>query len=592
MEKIIEIIKQNITVNKEITKWRKDYSEMNALINGDNFADLLINKIEHLESNERAKARKLYSRNINDLIDRLLLPIDNVFTATGAVWRLADEQKTIDTKFSDGISNFHGGKNIESYIQNSWVKPYHFDPNGIIFVTYTTVPTPKCYPTYQSINAIRNYKADGQAMEWLLFEPNELKDNLTEWRYVDATHDYIVVQRGNSFTIDIERTFAHPFGACPAIVISNLTEVGEDERITPFESLKGLLKEYANDLSVKTIFKRKHGMPMFWRMVKTCQDCSNGKVVGTNSERTICKTCNGTSTNTKDITDEIQVRMPDREGITLPTKFAGFEAPDLATWGVMTEELEYLDRKAYETLWGVTVLTTGNQTATGRFIDLQPFINKLNKYADVKEWIEWRLNEFCYNFYVSNSEKTFNNVVVTTGRNFIIESPNALIEKYNIARKDGVNTVVLDNMLREYLQAKYRNDISQLAKELKRLAVQPYNHYTIDQIKANFGDVEANKQNYFDKWWLQLDYNSTLLTADKLILKFEEDYSNKYTNIATEDNGVKLAQNNLRSLSGGVDSVLAITIASEAGTISKNSAKTLLINFFGVTEEEVNKIII
>ena len=85
IEQIQEIILDNQTVDTEILLARKQHKELLALIDGKGFDNELIKTIEHIESSEKAAARKKYSRDIRDVFERLKLPISNVFTSTGGM---------------------------------------------------------------------------------------------------------------------------------------------------------------------------------------------------------------------------------------------------------------------------------------------------------------------------------------------------------------------------------------------------------------------------------------------------------------------------------------------------------------------------
>ena len=84
VQKIFQIIKDSQTVPNWVINAREYFKELNALINGVDFAELLI-RIEHKEDSAKQQARRKYARSIKDVFERLLRPIDNVYSATGGV---------------------------------------------------------------------------------------------------------------------------------------------------------------------------------------------------------------------------------------------------------------------------------------------------------------------------------------------------------------------------------------------------------------------------------------------------------------------------------------------------------------------------
>ena len=83
-EEALALVKEQ---SKKAPDWvvtaREQTDILFALVEGEKFDELLIKKIEFVESQKKADARKKYSRDIVDLFERLLLPIANVFNSSG-----------------------------------------------------------------------------------------------------------------------------------------------------------------------------------------------------------------------------------------------------------------------------------------------------------------------------------------------------------------------------------------------------------------------------------------------------------------------------------------------------------------------------
>ena len=80
---IIKLIKGNLQLDLWVKDARDKSLELRALKYGENFHELLINKIEHIENSERALARTKYSYDVRDLFERVMQPRQNVFSADG-----------------------------------------------------------------------------------------------------------------------------------------------------------------------------------------------------------------------------------------------------------------------------------------------------------------------------------------------------------------------------------------------------------------------------------------------------------------------------------------------------------------------------
>jgi len=531
-EDIIAFVKEHQQVSKEFQTAREQHRELLALVEGDDFKKELIKRIEKIESEDKAVSRKKHSRNIVDFYERLLNPISNVFSATGGSkkYELKGDQLT---DLLNKIANIRGGKSIEKFVQEKWIPLYHVDPNGIIFIEFLLKDgIERIKPTYKSINTIRAYRHKGQLLEALLFEPIVVKSAML-WRVVDDLNEYIVIQTGDMFVVDELKTFPHPFGEVPGIIISDIVKINKDIRLSPIHRIVELSKEYARDQSIKTIYKFLHGFPIFWKYIATCKTCHG---VGKTGDK-FCTGCEGKGFyQKKDVTDVVTLPMPTKEDVKLAPDIAGFISPDLKTWDQYTLELELLERIAEQTHWGTFKEKKNNETATGRFIDTQPVINKLTMYSSSAEFIEWKITEWCANFLDPAKDKKESIAFISYGRRYIIEPPDVILDRYEKAKEKGDNTTILDRLLNEYVTAKYRSDPAWLRKELLKLEIEPYIHLTIEQVLEIFGREEAQRKGLFEKWWNTLAKEDFPKGRKPLITEFKTWFNkNKIDNADTSN---------------------------------------------------------
>ena len=534
-EQAIQIVKENQTVCKSIKKARDYNKELSALINGDGFAEELINRIEHIESEDKAKARLKYARNIQDYFSRLLSPIQNIFSSAGGIVKFNIPNEIQYKEFLDTISNIRDGKSLSKYIQDYWVNLYHSDPNGLIFIEYSTDEGLEIKPTYKNINCIRNYEPNGQICEWVLFEPETEENGTKEWRLVDDLTDWTIYQSGELFQVSTDETFIHPFGEVPAIIISDIIDIKNKIRLSPFDAIIGLSKEYARDQSIKTIYKFLNGFPTHWRYVTQCRSCQGtGK-----KDNKSCPDCDGHGYyKKKDVTDMVTLPIPSNDGVKLAPDIAGYISPDLETWDQYTKELDILEKIAYNTHWGTNVQNATNETATGRFIDIQPVMNRLNSYADTAEFVEWKITELIANAVLPTKVKNESISLIVYGRRFIIDSPEVILENYNKAKRENANITILDRLFNEYLTSKYKNDPSWLREENIKASIEPYLHLSILETSTIFGVQEAKKKNYFQDWWNDNKKDIVTKSEEELKKKFESDY--KQFKIQNNDDSLQL----------------------------------------------------
>jgi len=516
-EEVIAYIQVNQKISKPIEDARAAHKELVALLNGKGFAEELINQIEHLESSQKAEARKKYSRSVVDMFERLLQPVDNVFSAHGGIKKYDIKSSEIKKKFLKGIGNIREDKSIESFVKKYWMQVYHTDPAGVVFMEYKQ-GDPFPLPTLKSIDSIRNYTAKGQKLEVIIFE-RIVGDNATFWRVVDDAKDYTVKQVGEHFEVVEDKTFEHPFGTVPGIINSDIYDITTKQYLSPINKVVPIAKEYARDQSIKTIYKFQNGFPINWRYVSQCRHCTGTGKEGTKA----CVECDGHGYyKRKDVTDMVTLPVPDKDGMKIAPDIAGFISPDLDTWTKYTDELIFLENKISDTHWGTHVEKANNETATGRWIDVQPVINKLNQYSDAAQYVEWKITEFLANYIDASKNKSEPISLIVYGRRFIIESPDTILKLYEEEKKNGASSVILDRIFEEYLTSKYKNDPEWLRFELIKSKVEPYLHLSVKEVNEIFGNKEAQKKVYFQKWWGKQNIGTqTDVEIEKM---FEADY--------------------------------------------------------------------
>jgi len=521
-QEAIDIIKKHARVCEDFLEMREYSKTLKALVNGEDFIDELIDKIEIIESDKKALARKKYSRDIKDVFSRLFQPIDNIYYATGGV-KDYDIKPAIKKDFINKIASIRDGKPLSEWVQHKAIQLFNTDPNGLIFLEYKTSPKLDVYPTYKSINCIRYYESKGQMVDYVLFEPEQQtkENNKFLWRIVDDVKDRTFLQEGGTYTLMEELSFEHPFGECPALICSNISYVGEDEKIAAIDSIIGIARELAQNQSILTLYKIFRGMPLFWKVIQFCGDCQGtGK---TGEEK--CGSCNGHGkyVGKNDVTDVIEVPLPEGdEKLLTGDNIGGYLSPELSTWTQFNDELLILEEKMYKSHWGTSfgIRTNNNveKTATEILFDKQPFENQLNKYADFAEYIEWKLSEWILNLYDIGKSKDESQITINLGRRYIIESYDVLLERYELAVKSECNNIILDKLFEEYLWSKFRNNPVDLHISLVKAQCEPYLHTTLANVILIFGNDEAQRKVLFQKFWIGVtDYSDT----DKIKSDFE-----------------------------------------------------------------------
>lgn len=522
---VIAFIKKNRTVSPWVIAARKNHKILKALVTGEGFLDLLIEKIEKIESTARQEARKKYSKDIRDLFDRVMQPRINVFSASGGSVNNQIKSDSHRKELKKVLEKFKGQKSIHQYLAENYFQLADIDPNGIMFMEY--IQSEDIFPTYKSIDDIRWYHSDGQLIDVIIFEPRKLKvpgRELMEWRVVDENKDWRVLQDGETFTFLELKTFDHPFGIVPATILSPKQKTGSELRISNLEPIIPLSEDYARDKSILNIYKFQHGFPRHGKYEQKCKACHGAGKVGNPGEK--CGSCKGSGTiSSQDVTDIQILQMPeDKDAPLLAPNLEWFVSPDLETWGQYNTDQRESEDKIDSTMWGTKRITNAtNETATGRFIDVQPVMNKLSMFSKEVQWTHNQLVSYVIS-WINGQPETEVVYHFSYGTRFIIESPDVILDKYVASRDKGANTTVLDKLLDEYILAKNQNSPTQLEIAQKKRQVEPYIHMSTSEVNDFYGAVESFKKVLFVEFWEQADTTKDVPTLSKEFTAFTEEH--------------------------------------------------------------------
>jgi hypothetical protein len=530
-EQAIKFVKDSTSTPSFIQDARDYYSELKALIDGKGYESLLI-KIDHVESDKKQKSRERYSFSMKDMFSRLFKKIDNVWTATGGskFYDLEDDEQKLE--LAKAITQVRGGKSIEQWNKDVWMKVLHTDPAGVTFLEYDAEKDISPFPTYKSIEKIRNYITNGVNLEVILFEPKTIKrdgdqkDQKT-WRLVDDLRDIFIIQTGDEYLVDEEKTFEHPFGQCPALINSDDVDPEDWKRLSPIDPSIDLCKEYLRDKSIKTIYKFLQGFPLFWRYTTQCEDCT-GTGKKNNQE---CGTCDGHGyIGRRDITDTVNLPIPKDNEVVLAPNIAGWLTPPLDIWQRYDDELKLLEVGINVTHWGtITETEKKSNTATGRMLDVQPIIQTLDSYSSKAEIREKKITDWIANYLFIDKNKDQSITTIAYGRDYAILPSSTLLEIYERAKASGDNSTILDRLLDDVLISRYKNDPLALQLERIKSSIDPYIHYTVEQVNDIFGNSEAQKKMLFPEWWDTITVTTEKESGiiERLKSEFDEWYTNK-----------------------------------------------------------------
>lgn len=537
LPEIENLIKSN-PGRKRLSDAREYMKKLRMHIYGDKL-DEQISAIDGFEKISVRTLRAKYSKSNKDLFARLARPIDKVFTAKGGsiYYNLSPEQE----KKAIGLTqNVIGNFSVRQWIEQFW-KPHMLDdPFGLIMMEI--LPADKAvkaktqgksfvYPTYKPTDSIHDYLVIGNNVEWVIFEVSRsekidyrLEENKTYYRIIDDAKDYLVRWDNETVYIIDELTFDNYFMQVPAMLNSDIHNPAQENYVLSlYDEIVELADSFLLKGSIKSVHDFLHGFPKYSEFADDCNECSGSGMV--HAEK--CKACSGTGKRPiQKVSDVKLLTWPAKdETVILPNQVGGYISPDKTFYEIATADLSALENMMHHTLWGsksniktseLNQTNEGPKTATEIVDDLKPQADRLAVVSEMAE----RRHKFIVDAIIKlQVNPNYKGASVNYGRRYLLESPDAIWEKYKNARSAGAPQNVLDTLLNEFYEANYQSDPIGLEVSKKLMYVEPFVHYTISQLSTLRPSEEDYKAKLYYSEWLSGISEAALIINDAEALK-------------------------------------------------------------------------
>ena len=367
----------------------------------------------------------------------------------------------------------------------------------------------------------------GTKPEYVIFEPEKItvkdddeKDIIIErYRVVDDAWDYIFEKRNEEITLIEDETFPNFYEMVPAVLISAEIDENYGNGMSFIDASLEIANETVDDNSIKNIFKKMHGFPSYWEYERKCLAChGDGKIKGEN-----CPICGGDGIRHKKDVSDITTVVLDDEGKANPVPPAGYVSPDLETWKQMNDELDYLGKAIHYVTWGTHAIENATgETATGRFLDIDPVHTNLNLVANEAENIEKFITDLMGLFYFGNA---YQGSTIIYSRRYQLESPDEILAKLAKMKTENIPENIIRNKYKEYLQAEYSNDPYEMSKQIKLFNLAIYPLYTAKELSGmNIPQEEIFRKLYFTDWTNSINDNDLLFEKEKALINKRDEY--------------------------------------------------------------------
>lgn len=484
-------------------------------------------KYDYFESTAIHAERTQGAISNKDLFERILKREEMVFSAQGGVSYYDGLTPEQTISFDVVLDNIRYNMTIRKWVKEFALNAYRTDPMSVLFIEAST-DGKKAYPTYKSISCIYDYLTTGRKVEYIAFNmtvadclsfgvvddtlKNMQPSQVTSYyRFVDDSFDYIV--KNTDGLVSEYSKLSLLFDAVPAIIASDLINFQNPAQFySPLDRMIELGQEFLQDRSIRNLSKKYTGFQKVIEPLLQCGTCNGtGYLSGA-----ACPDC---TTNRQDKGSGFKLITKVSDVARFPIdvdsqfdfkKYFGYIAPDITTWDKQDTSLNDTENFMTDTYWGTVNRTTttgptkgetgldSNKTATQVSEDIKPIYARLNMTADWAEQTENALCDFIGEFLYSD---TFKKSARTYGRYYILETPDQLKEQYLEAKAKGAPQATLSELLSRYYHSLYSENKIKLNIALKLMQVEPFVHYSTEQVQAmNPGRIDFFCKMYFSEW--------------------------------------------------------------------------------------------
>lgn len=518
--------------NKANLDWAKEVNRQLMMhVTGEGMGAAL-KTLEPFENDDIAATRRRYAVSTKDLFKRLLREEQQVFTTKGGSISYTNSKRK-EKVIIDAMSKYGDGIGLRKWVE-TYAKPaFDTDPMGLIFMEHNDGEP---YPTYKRVTSIHDYISEGRELEYVCFyiPQHEIKhyginnkgnEGCKYYRFVDEDYDRIVyVQNDVAILAPMNEGYSaelpNMWDDVPAIIISDMVQYYDTGR---YESRIQVLSElgdcFLRDRSIRDLQKLYHGFAKAVEPLLRCSTCEGEGLL----QGMPCPDCSqpghdkgsGYKTRTR-ISDvsRFPIEILNEAGGFDFKKLFGYVTPDIASWQQQNSDLSALEQLMYITHYGTMSNATvqgynGTQstteTATKTLMDTLPKQMVLNNLADWAEGIEtWIANRDAeYRFQESEPS-----VYITYGRDYILNTPEQILEVYHAMKKNGDPVSTLNEMMVKYIKSLYKGSPQKQAVELKKYNVEPFPHMSIKDVEASsyVSDLDKKRARYYVEWAKTISY--------------------------------------------------------------------------------------
>lgn len=564
-EQAKEIVKNNPN-GQAIKLKRKRHEVLKAHCTGIGAEDL-IQPIKEFERSSYAASRKTLGISNKDIIRRVMMPVNKIYTAKGGVENYTLRTPEQQNEFKLWLGQCHYRDSLKNFIRQTLQPALFYDPEGLMWLEMDEYGRP-C-PTFKSIMQIYDYELAGRYPEYVVLELTQreaqeiqvraegMEVNLSGklvvppssgktqpskvFRCVCDSWDRIIVytQTGEPVIVSqIPNPFA--FMGVPAQVVSDIVgATTKDERWTfdsPLNPSMELLNQLVFGRSLYSVSFARAAYPKEWMQLQMCPTCEG---TGT-TNASVCPECNGKKIYPfQKYSDVFIVDYANDANKSIPTPPMGHVTVDVEALRYMHENDMTLEDMVRYTQWGVlNVRSNGTRVAAGHGGNVsgtayeaqqneQPMFDQLALYS---YWYSGAMKFYADAMGIFIYQQDYIDSGVMGGDRYMIESADATFDRLLKARQGGATKAELLSLTMEYMENKYRLNPIEYRKYKILAVAEPFYHDSVaDVLTYPIPEINKLEKIFFDEWQATLTDDYFALLPDQGLEQRVKDDLREYT---------------------------------------------------------------
>ena len=513
---------------------------------GEKYTDSLERINEVLTERDFAILKKIATPQTPDLFAQFRRYYARIFEADGYAinFTFGDRYTELEKDAKDYLDKCWNGLSLKEFMLREWSRFNDEEPNAVI-VMETPVENselPEPFPKVYSWERIEEIRRGPGGIKYLV-----LKWTDTTFRVIDRFSDGIFrKEKAGGYTpitkIDrdgdeVADVIYHNLGFVPAILCGQYDLSRKADGAVTNQYHWGLLRapkfqDLCNDHDMTVKY---HAFPIGYAYGSNCRACE-GRGTRVYPGKTLevdCHICHGSgevpfaSTGPKEM-----VKLPMPQNVGFDTPMPALHAPI----GYAERPIELISKQQELKLDGrkeieIAVMGApgiferkGTNTATESLLDYQPVQDRLNDFADRAEAVEEFLTKTICTIRYNTTVLTvvgeirepairFVSVDVHYGRKYRLRGVEQIALDYEIKKKAGLPTFVLEAELREMIETKWEYNPSEKARALYMLEIEPFPAYSLSEVVAlqQSADRDLKVKQYLDVWIKEIEAEKDVL---------------------------------------------------------------------------------